>query len=357
MVIVGGGSAGCALAGPSHRGPGPPGAAARGGRGGHRRRRRSPTTSATCASLAAADPDGPHTWDVGVELTPGRWRTRVGRGRLLGGSSAVNGANHLRATRADLDAWPGWSYDETLPYYVRGEHDLDMRGPAARRRRTGAGRAPGGGAARARVTERFLDGRRPRRRALRAGQERRPAARRGPGARQRAPRRARQRGDGLRAARTSRGPNLTVRGDITVARVLLDGDRAVGVEGVEAASGSRPARSCSPPGRCAPRSCWRSRASARPTPCAPPGLPVHHERPGVGQRLLRPPERLPGLHRPPTTAPCTPRRPPPRPRCTSTRGDDPAGDLEILLFARPFAPGGAVPPHVRAAGPGEPRGR
>ena len=154
VVIVGGGSAGCALAGRLTEDPGrrvlllESGAAITDPAA-------FPAEVRDCASLAAADPDGPHTWDVDVDLTP-EPRTRVGRGRLLGGSSAVNGANHVRATRADLDSWPGWSYDAMLPYYVRGERDLDVRGPL----HGDAGPIPvvrPAGELRAALTERFLD--------------------------------------------------------------------------------------------------------------------------------------------------------------------------------------------------------
>lgn len=53
------------------------------------------------------------------------------RGRIVGGSSSVNAAIAQRATREDLDTWvaagnPEWSYEKTLPYFVRLENDLDF---------------------------------------------------------------------------------------------------------------------------------------------------------------------------------------------------------------------------------------
>jgi choline dehydrogenase len=54
------------------------------------------------------------------------------RGRVLGGSSALNGMIYIRGHRADYDGWAalgneGWSYDEVLPLFKRSE-DFD-RGP------------------------------------------------------------------------------------------------------------------------------------------------------------------------------------------------------------------------------------
>jgi choline dehydrogenase len=47
-------------------------------------------------------------------------------GRLLGGSSSINGQVYIRGTRRDFDRWAelgaqGWSFDELLPYFRRSE--------------------------------------------------------------------------------------------------------------------------------------------------------------------------------------------------------------------------------------------
>ena len=47
-------------------------------------------------------------------------------GKVLGGSSSINGTFHLRGHRANYDAWvesgaAGWSYDDLLPYFMRSE--------------------------------------------------------------------------------------------------------------------------------------------------------------------------------------------------------------------------------------------
>jgi choline dehydrogenase len=49
------------------------------------------------------------------------------RGKVLGGSSSINGMQHTRGPRFAIDAWtsagaPGWGYDDLLPYYRRSEH-------------------------------------------------------------------------------------------------------------------------------------------------------------------------------------------------------------------------------------------
>lgn len=49
------------------------------------------------------------------------------RGRVLGGSSAINGMNCTRGHRWDYDHWAelgctGWSYAEVLPYFIKSEN-------------------------------------------------------------------------------------------------------------------------------------------------------------------------------------------------------------------------------------------
>jgi choline dehydrogenase len=53
------------------------------------------------------------------------------RGKTLGGSSAINGLIAIRGQREDYDSWraqgcKGWSFDELLPYFVKSEsNDAD----------------------------------------------------------------------------------------------------------------------------------------------------------------------------------------------------------------------------------------
>jgi choline dehydrogenase len=49
------------------------------------------------------------------------------RGKVLGGSSSINGLLYLRGQPADYDHWrqlgnAGWSFDDVLPYFRRAEH-------------------------------------------------------------------------------------------------------------------------------------------------------------------------------------------------------------------------------------------
>lgn len=59
------------------------------------------------------------------EATGGR-RIPVPRGKLLGGSSAINGMVFVRGQAEDFDTWAqlgnrGWSYDDVLPFFKRME--------------------------------------------------------------------------------------------------------------------------------------------------------------------------------------------------------------------------------------------
>ena len=57
------------------------------------------------------------------------------RGRVLGGSSAINGMIYIRGQAQDYDNWAaagceGWSWREVLPYFVRHENNQTLGGEA-----------------------------------------------------------------------------------------------------------------------------------------------------------------------------------------------------------------------------------
>ena len=73
-----------------------------------------------------------HDWGFTAEAVPGR-TISYPRGRVTGGSSAVNATIALRGVPADYDEWAalgndGWSWAEVLPYFRRLEDDPE--GPA-----------------------------------------------------------------------------------------------------------------------------------------------------------------------------------------------------------------------------------
>jgi predicted dehydrogenase (TIGR03970 family) len=328
-VVVGAGSAGCALAGRLTERPG------------HRvlLLEAGPLASLPelrdAASLAATDPEHPRNWAYAAELRRGGGAAIVPRGRGLGGCSAINGANWVRAVPADADAWnqPGWTWDELLPHYVRSETDLDVDGPVHGDRGPVSVRRPAGPMLHP-AAERFLLA------AQRLGFPAEPDKNGGgaPGA-----------GlvpsnvvDGVRidAATAYLGgdlPGLTVRGDARAARVLLDGERVRGVELVG--------------GEVVPAGEVVLAAGAVATPhlllvsgIGPPddlraaGVEVLLDLPGVGRGWSdHPAVFLPFAD---TDPPAHRHAPGSQAALNLDCGADPAGDAEVLLFVRPFVPGG-----------------
>ena len=70
-----------------------------------------------------------HDWGFTAEAVPGR-AIPYPRGRVVGGSSAVNAAIALRGVPSDYDEWASlgndaWSWDKVLPYFRRLEDDPD----------------------------------------------------------------------------------------------------------------------------------------------------------------------------------------------------------------------------------------
>ena len=75
----------------------------------------------------------PHNWSfIGTATPEQNVPMPVPRGRVVGGSSAVNGQVFLRGVPEDYDNWASWGNDEwsfvkTLPYFRKAETDTDIK--------------------------------------------------------------------------------------------------------------------------------------------------------------------------------------------------------------------------------------
>jgi len=133
FVVVGGGTAGCVLAA---------------------RLSSNPQVSVLLLEAGAADSpagaqyppawpallESPANWgDVALGQTAAGRAVVVARGRVLGGSSAINAMVFVRGHRSSYDRWvaegaPGWGFEDLLPFFRRTEtaegRDSALRGTA-----------------------------------------------------------------------------------------------------------------------------------------------------------------------------------------------------------------------------------
>jgi choline dehydrogenase len=77
-------------------------------------------------------PGHPGAWGSVGTLLPGVTLPIPG-GKVMGGSSSVNGTYFIRGRRADFDGWESlgnteWSYEKVLPFFKRIESDADFAG-------------------------------------------------------------------------------------------------------------------------------------------------------------------------------------------------------------------------------------
>ncbi|MDA7966437.1 GMC family oxidoreductase N-terminal domain-containing protein [Ruegeria sp.] len=224
-VIAGGGSAGCALAARLAEDPDVSVCVVEAGGKGRDLFIRMPAGNGFVFGNPRLD------WGYHSVPQPGLNGRRIyyPRGKALGGSSIVNGMIYMRGVAADYDMWrqaglPGWSYAEVLPYFRRSEGARDrldawhgQDGPLKTEPARNFGEMERAfiAAAKAAGHREIADFN---------GPERTGVARNdstvSKGVRQ----------SSAIAYLANPPPNLTLRTDCQIARIVLDGTRATGVE-------------------------------------------------------------------------------------------------------------------------------
>jgi choline dehydrogenase len=121
-IIVGAGSAGCAVANRLSENPQNNVLLIEAGRASH------PVTRLPASfALLIDNPLANWRYRSEPEESTGDREIPIPRGKLLGGSSAINGLVYVRGNKLDYDTWAqmgntGWSYDDVLPFFKKMEN-------------------------------------------------------------------------------------------------------------------------------------------------------------------------------------------------------------------------------------------
>ena len=132
VIIVGGGSAGCALATRLSEDAGRSVLLLEAGPD-FTDFEQWPAELRNATSQDASTPGAPFNWSYQAIATERQAAPiEIARGRVMGGSGSVNGQVFLRGLPEDYDAWAAqgndqWSYQRLLPYFRKLESDADVR--------------------------------------------------------------------------------------------------------------------------------------------------------------------------------------------------------------------------------------